>query len=152
MQSSSFTYPITARVVGAPQMTSNQFPLFFSVLHCSETRPVHSLMVSSHLFFCPNMSSSPFHCAMRDSSSQTYEQETCPYHFSSSLFAIARTSSCGPIACWILAITALGAQKIMADKLTNAHLRDHHIAFDYKVCERDRDRQTDRQNDLWFAK
>ena len=34
----------------------NQFPPFCSVLHCTlglgESRPVHSLMLSSHLFFC----------------------------------------------------------------------------------------------------
>ena len=32
--------------------------------------------------------------------------KTCPYHFSLGLFTMVRRSSCGPIACWILARTS----------------------------------------------
>ena len=35
------------------------------------------------------------------------ERETWPYHFSLRLFTMVRRSSCGPIACWILARTSL---------------------------------------------
>ena len=35
------------------------------------------------------------------------ERETWPYHYSLLLFTIVRKSSCGPIACWILAQTSL---------------------------------------------
>ena len=34
------------------------------------------------------------------------ERETWPYHWSLRLFAVVRRSSCGPIACWILARTS----------------------------------------------
>ena len=49
--------PLTARVVGAPQMTLQ--PVFFPfspVLHC----PLHSLMLSSPLFLCPPCLLPPF--------------------------------------------------------------------------------------------
>ena len=50
-------YPLTARVVGAPQIISQPvssiFPLFSTVLlDLPNSRPVHSLMLSSHLFLC----------------------------------------------------------------------------------------------------
>ena len=67
---SSFTYSLTARVVGAPQSTSH--PVSF-VFHCSpalwdlvDSRTVYSLLLSFHLFFCLPLSSSPFHCALQD--------------------------------------------------------------------------------------
>ena len=50
-------YPLTARVVGASQMILQPV---FSIFPCSplpsgtcHSRPVHSLMLSSHLFLCP---------------------------------------------------------------------------------------------------
>ena len=70
----TFTYPSTARVTGAPQMTSqlvsSSFFFFFSNAHwvLERSRPVHSLMLSSHLFF---LSSSPFHYALQDCFGQT---------------------------------------------------------------------------------
>ena len=50
-------YPLTARVVGAPQMISRPvfsiFSLFSTALwDLPNSRPVHSLMFSSHLFLC----------------------------------------------------------------------------------------------------
>ena len=50
-------YPLTARVIGAPQMTSQPissiFCLFSTVLRdMANFRLVYSLMLSSHLFFC----------------------------------------------------------------------------------------------------
>ena len=55
--SSIVIYPLTARVVGAPQMISQPvfffFCLFFTALwNLPNSRPVHSLMLSSHLFLC----------------------------------------------------------------------------------------------------
>ena len=54
---SSFIYPLSARVVGAPQMISQPvfsiFSLFSTALwDLPNSRPVHSLMLSSHLFLC----------------------------------------------------------------------------------------------------
>ena len=85
----------------------NQFPPFCSVLHCTlglgESRPVHSLMLSSHLFFCvpclPPSFTVPCKMVLL---ARPDERETCPYHFSLHLFMVASRSSCGPIAFWIL--------------------------------------------------
>ena len=49
--------PLTAKVVGAPQMISQPASSIFSLLSTAlwdlaNSRPVHSLMLSSHLFFC----------------------------------------------------------------------------------------------------
>ena len=57
-------YPLTAKVVGAPQMILQPVsPIFslFSTAHwdLANSRPVYSLMLSSHLFF---RLPSPFHC------------------------------------------------------------------------------------------
>ena len=59
------SYALTLGVVGAPQMTSQLFP---SILPCSplpsrtwrNSRPVHSLMLSSDLFFCLSCLLPPF--------------------------------------------------------------------------------------------
>ena len=53
----TFTYRLTARVVGALQMIVRPvFSIFFSLFSTAlwdlaNSRPVHSLMLSSHLFF-----------------------------------------------------------------------------------------------------
>ena len=52
----SLFYPLTARVVGAPQMVSQPVSSIFSfstvLWDLPNSRPVHSLMSSSHLFHC----------------------------------------------------------------------------------------------------
>ena len=55
--SSNLIYPLTARAVGAPQMITRPvpsiFPLFSAVLwDLVHSRPVYSLMLSSHFFLC----------------------------------------------------------------------------------------------------
>ena len=51
----TFTYPLTAGVVGAPQMTSQPVSSIFlfptALWDLAKCRPVHSLMLSSHSFF-----------------------------------------------------------------------------------------------------
>ena len=70
------------------------FSLFATALwDLANSRPVHSLMLSSHLF----LSLRYLLCARSD------EPETWPYLCSLRLFTMARRSSCGPITCWILA-------------------------------------------------
>ena len=51
-------YPLTAKVIGAPQMISQPVSSIFSLFSTAlwdltNSRPVHSLMLSSHLFLCP---------------------------------------------------------------------------------------------------
>ena len=70
------------------------------------SRPVHSLMLSSHLFLCLPRLLPPFSVPCKMVLARPDEQETWPYHCSLRLFTIVR-SSCGPIVCWILARTSL---------------------------------------------
>ena len=88
-------------------MISKPASLFSTaILDLANSRPVHSLMLSSLLFFCLPCGLPPFdvHCKM--ALARPDERETCPYHFSLRLFTTVRRSSCGQIACWILARTS----------------------------------------------
>ena len=110
----SFTYPLATGVVGAPQMTSQPVP---SIFLCSPlpSRTWRILGVSFpwfcfwelHLFFFRLPCLLPhFTVPYKLVLARSDEQETCPYHFSSRFFTMVRRSSCGPIACWILAQTS----------------------------------------------
>ena len=82
------------------------FSLFFTVLwDLPNSRPVHSLMLSSYLFLCPPFLP-PFTVPCKMDLARPDERETWPYLCSLRLFTIIRRSSCGPIACWILARTS----------------------------------------------
>ena len=84
------------------------FSLFCTALFdLANSRLVHSQMLSSHLFFCLPCLLPPFTVPCKMVLARPDERETCPYHFSLRLFTIVRRSSCGPIACWILARTPL---------------------------------------------
>ena len=105
-------YPLTARVVGSSQMISQPvfsiFPLFSTALcDLANSRLVHSLMLSSQLFLCLPYLLPPFTVPCKMVLARRDEWETWPYHCSLQLFTIVRRSSCGPIACWILARTSL---------------------------------------------
>ena len=83
------------------------FSLFSTALWVlPNSRPVHSLMLSSHLFLCPPCLLLPFTVPYKMVLARPDERETWPYHCSLRLFTIVRRSSCGPIACWILARTS----------------------------------------------
>ena len=107
-------YPLAARVIWAPQMILQAVS---SIFPCSPlpfgTWPTPGL---SNPSCCLPTSSSVFFvffplwlCLARwfwpDMMNRT--QETCPYHCSLCLFTMVSRSSCGPIACWILARTSL---------------------------------------------
>ena len=84
------------------------FSLFSTALwDLANSRPVHSLMLSSHLFLCPPCLLPPFTVPCKMVLARPDEWETWPYHCSLHLFTIVRRSTCGPIACWILAWTSL---------------------------------------------
>ena len=85
--------------------------LLFSLLSTAfwdlaNSRPVHSLMLSSHLFLCLSCLLPPFTVLCKTVLARHDERETCPYHCSLRRFTIVRRSSCGPVACWILARTS----------------------------------------------
>ena len=63
-------------------------------------------MLSSHLFLCPPCLLLPFTVPCKMVLARPDERETWPCHCSLRLFTIVRRSSCGPIACWILARTS----------------------------------------------
>ena len=104
------TCPLSAGVVGAPLVTSQPVSSIFlfstALWDLANSRPVHSLMLSSHLFFCLvclcPLSTVPCKMVL----ARPDEWETCPYHFSLRLFTMVRTPLCGPIACWIFAQTS----------------------------------------------
>ena len=110
--SSHLIYPLTARVVGTPQMISQpvffHFPLFSTALwDLANSRPVHSLMLSSHPFLCLPCFLPSFTVPCKMVVARPDERETCPYHFSMCLFTLVRRSLCGLITYWILAETSL---------------------------------------------
>ena len=86
------------------------FP-FFPVLHCPlglaelQACPFPDDVFPPHpLLPCPLP---PFTVPCKMVLARPDEWETWPYHCSLRLFPIVRRSSCGPIACWILAWTSL---------------------------------------------
>ena len=73
--------PLTARVVGAPQMILQPvfsiFSLFSTALwDLANSRPVHSLMLSSHLFLCPLCLLPPFTVPCKMVLARPAERET----------------------------------------------------------------------------
>ena len=70
------------------------------------TRPVHFLMFSFHLFFRLYCLLPPFTVPCKTVLARPDERETCPCHCSLRLFTIVGRSSCVPIACWILSQTS----------------------------------------------
>ena len=104
------------------------FSLFFNALwDLANSRPVHPLMLSCHLFLCVPCLLPRFTVPCKMVLARPNEQVTWPYHCSLRLFTMVRRSSCGPIACWILArtyswVTCLGFFKVKGDFCwTNRH-------------------------------
>ena len=71
----------------------------------ANSRPVHSLMLSSHLFLCLLCNLRHFAVPCKMVLARPDERKTWPYHCCLRLVTLARRSSCDPIACWILART-----------------------------------------------
>ena len=70
----------------------------------ANSRLVHSLMLSSHLFLCLPCLLSPFTVPCKVVLARPEDRETS-YHCCLRLLTMVRRSLCGPIACWILART-----------------------------------------------
>ena len=60
--------------------------------------PVHSLMLSSHLFFCLPLLLAPFTVPCRIVFAMPEDLEMWPYHLNFRFFTMVRRSSCTPIA------------------------------------------------------
>ena len=83
------------------------FPLFSTAFwDLASSKPVHSMMLSSHLFLCLPCLLPPFTVPCKMVQARPDERETCPYHCSLRLFTMVSRSLCGPIACRTLARTS----------------------------------------------
>ena len=100
-------YPLTARVVGVPQMISQPVS---SILHCplwfGELQACPFPDVVFPPLLCLPCLLPPFTVPCKMGLTRPDERETWPYHRILRLFTMARRSSCGPIACWILPQTS----------------------------------------------
>ena len=85
-------------------LPSSQFSAFRSMMFHS--RPVHSLMLSSHRFLCLPLCLPPWTVPCRIVLASPDDSVMCPYHFSLRLFTTVRRSSYGPMAFPILAFTS----------------------------------------------
>ena len=74
-------------------------PFSTALWDLTNSRPVHSLMLSSPLFLCLPCLLPPFTVPCKMILARPDEHETWPYHCSLSLFTMVRRSLCGPIAC-----------------------------------------------------
>ena len=83
------------------------FSLFSTALwDLTNSRLVHPLMLSSHLFLSLPCLLPPFTVPCKMVLARPDERGTCPYHSSLRLFTMVKRSSCGLIASWILARTS----------------------------------------------
>ena len=79
------------------------FFLFSTALwDLANSMPVHSLMLSSHLFLCLPCLLPPFSVPCKIVLAKPDEQETWPYHCSLPRFMMVRRSSCGLIDCCLV--------------------------------------------------
>ena len=103
------TYPLTARVVGAPQLISQPVSYIFPVLHCPlglaelQAGPFPDVVLPPLPLSALLLS--PFTVPCKMVLARHNERETWSHHCSLCLFTMVWRSSCGPIACWILART-----------------------------------------------
>ena len=93
------TDDFTTSFLHFPQFSASRWDL-------ANSRSVHFLMLSSHLFLCPPCLLSPFTVRCKVVLVRPDERETWPYHCSLCLFTMVWRSSFGPVACWILARTS----------------------------------------------
>ena len=109
---SSHLSPLTLEVVGAPQMDDVATIPFHPFLSSAALRessnpiPVHSLMLSSHLFFWYPLLLAPHPVPCRIVFAMPEDFEMWPYHLSFRFFTTVRRSLCTPFAFWILLWTS----------------------------------------------
>ena len=104
-------YPIT---LGGRRGTTDEFEtipfhldLFSAALvELAKSIPVHSLILSSHLFFCLPLFLFPFTVSCRIVFAKPEDLETWPNHHSFRLLTRVRSSSYSPMAAWIFLRTS----------------------------------------------
>ena len=75
-----------------------------ALVELAKSIPVHSLILSSHLFFCLPLSLFPFTVPCRIVFAKPEDLETWPNHLSFRFLTMVRSSSYSPMAAWILLI------------------------------------------------
>ena len=100
---SSRLSPLTSAVIGAPQMTLQQY---ICTLPCLPL-PSGNLQTHSHLFFCLPLLLVPVTVPCRIVFAMPEELKMWSYHLSFLFFTMVRRSSCTPITFWILLRTSL---------------------------------------------
>ena len=98
MYISSRFSPFTSEIVGAPQVTWQQYLSALTFFRCPQeiSIPIHSLKLSSHLFFCLRLLLAPFTVPCRIVFAMPEDLEMWPYHLSFHFFTVVRRSSCTP--------------------------------------------------------
>ena len=76
------------------------------VMAAPNVMPVHSGMLSSHLFSCLPLLLPPGTVPCRIVLASPVDLVTCPYHFSLRRFTLVKRSSWGPMACRVLVRTS----------------------------------------------
>ena len=92
--------------------------------------PVHSLMLSSHLFFCLPLLRVPFTVPCRIVFAMPEELEMWPYHLSFRFFTMVRRSSCTPVAFWILLRTSSFVTWSFEGNVQKSPIASHHKGLD----------------------
>ena len=120
--------PLTARVVGAPQVISQPVS---SIFPCS---PLPS--GTFHFFLCLPCLRPPFTVPCKMVLARPDERETWPYHCSVRLFPMVWGSSCGPAACWILARTCSSVTWPLCEmcSISRQHLIFHQMSATALGC------------------
>ena len=104
-------YPIT---LGGRRGTTDEFAtipfhldLFSAALvELAKSNPVHSLILSSHLFFCLPLFLFPFTVSCRIVFAKPEDLETWPNHLSFPFLTRVRSSSYSPMTAWIFLQTS----------------------------------------------
>ena len=104
-------YPITLedRRGTTDEFTTIPFqPVLFSAVlaELAKSIPVHSLILSSHLFFCLPLFPFPFTVPYRIVFARPEDLETWPNHLSFRFLTRVRSSSYSPMAVWIFLRTS----------------------------------------------
>ena len=115
--------PLTLMVIRAPQVTLPfHLSLSSATLGISIPIPVHSLMLSSHLFCYLARLLAPFTFSCRIVFVMPEDLEMWPYHLCFRFLTMVRRSSCTPAASWILLRTSSSVTWSLF--LIASHLKD----------------------------
>ena len=103
---SSLVYPITLHGRWGTTGDFPSCPVLAAPVELEKSIPVHSLILSSHLFFCLPLLLFPFTVPCRIVFAEPVDLETWPNHLSFCFLSMDRSSSYSPMAAWIFLQTS----------------------------------------------